>query len=915
MILNKITSYFRACYQADNRDLVITDFFGRKVEKRFLFEGKEELLNGFLPYAPVPEDVGEELSKTLKIYEKEKDLIYASMFIVGRSTDPRDKTSRICAPLFMYPAQLKQIDDCFYVEISQKHRKINFSVLSDLSENSDDTQLFFNELVKNIPEDEISFGDMNGVIRVISKYIPEMDISEAILYPDLISPKKFKRMIQPKQLAQAKELKIIVSSAIGVVAKSVDTLGVLNEMSEIASGDVFSPPLRALFAKEDISFADTEQGRVPAILNLAQQQLFESASQFAFSLAVGPPGTGKSYTIAALAIELFSKGKSVLIVSRTDQAVDVIADKIENQFDIKGVTIRGGRSSYLRDLRKMLQDLLSGMYQIDKQAAKQLKKNKKELEKLDEKIEKLEQLFEKRVEKEQEWGDFLAENQDSSGFFTGLKAKYINWRTERSTPHWELIDELEQLLAEENKKTVSYIMQKYSVEADNALKTNRKELNGFLQALKARRRTRQSELFENLSFKVILKTFPIWLVKLSDIHRVLPLIPEMFDFVIIDEATQCDVTTCIPALQRAKQAVFTGDPNQLRHISFLARHRQEILLKKHELDDYPSEQFDYRTKSVLDFVSENTLHQKQVVFLNEHYRSVPEIINFSNKYFYSNSLKIMTQKPYTGKNNQGLLDCRCQGKRLNNGTNKVEAEFIIDEIEAIIEEQKKLPREACQSIGILSPFRNQADYLSAQIAKRLDINEIDRHQIIVATAYGFQGEERDIMFLSFALDNDSHPSAFYHLNKDDIFNVSVTRARSAQYIVYSMDRKHLKTDSLLRKYLENLKEKPIAMSLPENSVKDVFLKEVSALLASWEIDVYPAYSIAGQCIDIVISVNEKTMGIDLIGFPGQYAEAFSLERYKMLNRAGVPTFPLPYTFWVADREKCQQELKNWIERK
>ncbi|MCP4159213.1 MAG: hypothetical protein GY760_03995, partial [Deltaproteobacteria bacterium] len=56
----------------------------------------------------------------------------------------------------------------------------------------------------------------------------------------------------------------------------------------------------------------------------------------------------------------------------------------------------------------------------------------------------------------------------------------------------------------------------------------------------------------------------------------------------------------------------------------------------------------------------------------------------------------------------------------------------------------------------------------------------------------------------------------------------------------------------------------------------------------------------------------KTFGIDLIGYPGEFENAFSLDRYKMLKRAGLRTFPLPYVNWVLNRDRCIDEIKNLI---
>ena len=76
-----------------------------------------------------------------------------------------------------------------------------------------------------------------------------------------------------------------------------------------------------------------------------------------------------------------------------------------------------------------------------------------------------------------------------------------------------------------------------------------------------------------------------------------------FDLVIIDEATQCDIASSLPILQRGKAAVIVGDPKQLKHISFLSTKQQQYLIQENQLDKLPFQQLDYRNKSILDLVS------------------------------------------------------------------------------------------------------------------------------------------------------------------------------------------------------------------------------------------------------------------------------------------------------------------------
>jgi hypothetical protein len=46
------------------------------------------------------------------------------------------------------------------------------------------------------------------------------------------------------------------------------------------------------------------------------------------------------------------------------------------------------------------------------------------------------------------------------------------------------------------------------------------------------------------------------------------------------------------------------------------------------------------------------------------------------------------------------------------------------------------------------------------------------------------------------------------------------------------------------------------------------------------------------------------LGIDLVGYPGEYAGSFELERYRLFNRAGLRIMPLPYSAWCFDRPRC-----------
>ena len=273
---------------------------------------------------------------------------------------------------------------------------------------------------------------------------------------------------------------------------------------------------------------------------------------------------------------------------------------------------------------------------------------------------------------------------------------------------------------------------------------------------------------------------------MSDIHDVLPMKQEMFDLAIIDEATQCDIASCIPIFYRAKRVVVVGDPKQLRHVSFLSESIQATLRRKHKLENNDL-LLNYRDLSILDLVDNRIDDQKRVVFLNEHFRSNPDLIKFSNTQFYENSLRVMTHVP-TRKHLKSLTIRAYAGKRNEKGVNILEAESVIKEVKKIVELQRGFTEKVAHSIGVITPFRDQADYINEAIANTFSLELIDKHQILCTTPYGFQGEERDVIHLSLGVDDNTHPTAIRHMNRPDVFNVSITRARSIQVVHHSLSQ-------------------------------------------------------------------------------------------------------------------------------
>ena len=377
----------------------------------------------------------------------------------------------------------------------------------------------------------------------------------------------------------------------------------------------------------------------------------------------------------------------------------------------------------------------------------------------------------------------------------------------------------------------------------------------------------------------------------------------MFDLVIIDEATQANIAACLPALQRAKAALVVGDNKQLRHFSFLSRAKQTQIHTQLGLAQDCRGLMSYRDASMLDLVSQSLTSQSQVVFLNEHFRSKPELIQFSNQQFYQGMLKIMQHRPCTSSGH--LHRIQVTGARDSKGVNRLEAEALIQKLSQLIDDQ--MNTLVPSSIGVLSCFHNQTEYLSQQIMARFSAQQIERHQLRIATPFGFQGEERDIMLISFSITANDSRAAVY-LNRTDMFNVAITRAKQAQWLFLSVQEHELAKHSLLAKYLESAGQFQAAHNYVD--ALDTFGQSVAHAIEEKGITVWRAYHMAGLELDILCRYGDQYLAIDLIGYPGPWADFFDIELYKLLQRAGIKLIPVSYGLWCQQRELCIQQICN-----
>lgn len=524
LILNasNLISYYKDCYLADTRTLTINNFFNRRIENRFFIDGNDEILNGNIEKYPISKEYAEEVKSNLALYKTEKVLYCCAHFIVGRQHEVLRKESKICAPLFMYPAKIDQDEDGYFISVDLDKPHINLNFLNSLKKDNQE------DLHGALSKESSQIEDWNTISRlkkILDQKIEGIITEDLLLYPMMLGEVEIKKMLQTKNLDRIDGFKIVPSVAFGVFKRSTNTRGIVTELQELSTTLEYSNPLRYLLTSDTIPDLESlPDGRTPSTLKDSQKQIIESVNNNVISLVIGPPGTGKSFTIASLALDFVSKGKSVLMVSKANQAVDVIDEKISRDLGVKGISLRAGKSGYKKELKQHLQNLLTQTRKRPKDGLESITDIDVELSHLDIEIEKYETLFKKRVTDELKWGKILANNSRENELIHRLKSRYIKWRNSLKTPHWiitkEFLESHEKLI----RRSKDYIEISFKQKAHRSLYNSRKMFRDFLKSLTARRSSRKEELFKNIHVPTLLGTFPIWLVNMSDIYDVFPLI-------------------------------------------------------------------------------------------------------------------------------------------------------------------------------------------------------------------------------------------------------------------------------------------------------------------------------------------------------------------------------------------------------
>ena len=419
---------------------------------------------------------------------------------------------------------------------------------------------------------------------------------------------------------------------------------------------------------------------------------------------------------------------------------------------------------------------------------------------------------------------------------------------------------------------------------------------------------------KNAKEKMLLcqKVVPAWIMPLNKVFDTLNPVENKFDIVIIDEASQSDISSLI-LLYMAKKIIIVGDDKQVSpsdvgvNIDKINMFRRKYIKGKVANDDL------YGIRASLYSIVSTTF---QPISLREHFRSVPEIIGYSNRTSYDNQIL-----PLRDSNSSilkpAIIDYKVNGRRDEKSKiNRVEAETIVSLIEACL----AMKEYKNSTFGVISLLGDeQAELIQDLIVKRIPATEIENHKILCGNSASFQGDERDIMFIS--LVDSSEENKSLRLVGEGVegairkrYNVAISRAKDQLWIIHSIDKNNLKEGDLrkeLFEYIDSLKENAFDKTAIQNITASDFENEVARHLSEKNYTIKQKWRVGSYDIDMVAIYDDKKIAIECDGKTLNHTEEeviANLEEQEILERCGWEFIRVRASEYFRNPEKAIKDL-------
>ncbi len=500
----------------------------------------------------------------------------------------------------------------------------------------------------------------------------------------------------------------------------------------------------------------------------------------------------------------------------------------------------------------------------------------------------------------------------------------------------KLLQEIIQLEQKEKKLIARLASQKAWFKVVNGLQQNRslrQHLDAWVLAVKKIGKTGKGK--RALKFRRIAQqemeyckdSVPCWIMPLYKVAETIQPGQYLYDYVIIDEASQLG-PDAIFLLYISKNIIIVGDDKQTspEYVGIDANAMSPYI--KRYLQGIPRSDY-FGTE--FSFYDHAKFFCDGITVLREHFRCMPEIIEFSNKLFYAPEGKqLYPLKQYSEKRIEPLLSVFCSnGYTEGTGArifNEPEAIRIADTILSITVDERYVGK----TIGVISLQGSlQSSLIEALLLKKIGEQEYHKRKIICGNSASFQGDERDIIFLSLVTAHNHNRSALVKQEDERRFNVAVSRAKEQIWLFHSVELEDLgNKDDLRYKLLDHFKNHRSKQPLLNTPRKRTLGTQPEPFGSWFEVDVYndivakglsviPQYEVVkGKYrIDLVTVFPDGTkIAIECDGDKWHSHEQYQndLMRQKVLERCGWQFLRIRGYEYYINREKALLPLWNLI---
>ena len=415
------------------------------------------------------------------------------------------------------------------------------------------------------------------------------------------------------------------------------------------------------------------------------------------------------------------------------------------------------------------------------------------------------------------------------------------------------------------------------------------------------------------------KAVPAWIMPMSKVIDTLNPAENKFDVIIIDEASQSDISSLV-LLYMAKKVIIVGDDKQVSPLDIgVSVEKVNSLREKYIKGKIINDDL-YGLNSSLYSVAATTYRP---LMLKEHFRCVPEIIGYSNKTSYDLKIKPLRESGSSDLK-PAVINYKVPGMRdEKRKINELEAKTVVSLIKACME----MKEYADSSFGVISLLGDeQSDLIQKMIVEKIDVTDIEKHDILCGNSSHFQGDERDVIFLTMVDSNSGEVPLRVMTDGTESarkkrYNVAASRAKNQMWVVNSLDVDNdLKTGDIRKEFLEYVsspKEMILTEEMEKNS-ESVFEEKIAKYLISEGYHIEQQWEAGLYKIDMVALFQDKKVAIECDGEKWHSTEERireDMERQNVLERCGWEFIRIRGSRYFKNPESIMKALIEELNRK